>query len=86
MTIARIEEVVKKLEGGRNEISKFGKITPMNKSKTQLKTELRLDTHNGTTKDDLLNIIHFLSKQNKRLRKYCASLESGELPSEGSWQ
>ena len=30
--------------------------------------ELRLDTHNGTSKDDFMNIIHFLSKQNKRLR------------------
>lgn len=48
--------------------------------------ELRLDTHNGTSKDDLLNIIHYLSKQNDRLRKYCASLESGELPSEGAWE
>ena len=27
-----------------------------------------------------------LKAENDRLRKYCASLESGELPSEGNWQ
>jgi hypothetical protein len=42
--------------------------------------ESLLDTHNGTTKDDLINIMCYLHKENDRLRRICASYENGELP------
>ena len=54
-----------------------------------VKQELRLDTHNGTTKDDFVNIIYYLSQENNklkeenaRLRRICASYEV----SEGVWE
>ena len=57
-----------------------------------VKQELRLDTHNGTTKDDLLTIIRYmdgennrlkrtvdkLQEENERLRRICASFEVSE--------
>jgi hypothetical protein len=39
-----------------------------------VEAESLLDTHNGTTKDDLINIMRYLHKENDRLRRICASL------------
>lgn len=51
--------------------------------------ELRLDTHNGTSKDDFVNIVYYLSQEhhrlteeNARLRRICASYEVNE----GVWE
>ena len=40
-----------------------------------VKQELRLDTHNGTSKDDLLHIVLCLSKQNNRLKRTVDKLQ-----------
>ena len=40
-----------------------------------VKQELRLDTHNGTTKDDLLIIIRYMDGENNRLKRTVDKLQ-----------
>jgi hypothetical protein len=40
-----------------------------------VKQELRLDTHNGTTKDDLLNTIRYMDGENNRLKRTVDKLQ-----------